>query len=383
MSAVAEAGQSSRAQVPAAPKRRRGGLNAGQGRRAFLLVVPTLVLLTVVIVYPLIKAIIMSFQKDSGLDKATGMFVQGGFAGLDNYKHWLLQQCATVGGGTKPCPPGSLGSQFYDALFVTLFFTVATVSIEIMLGLWFATIMNRTFRGRGLVRAAILVPWAIPTAVTAKLWLFIFAYAGIANRLLGVVGIKPVLWTGDTWPSRFAVVIADVWKTTPFMALLILAGLQIISADVYEAAAIDGASKWQTFTRITLPIIRVPLMVAILFRTLDVLRIFDLPFILTGGGGGSGHATTTLSILVIAQIRQGFNSASALSTIVFALIAFTAFLFIKFGNADVVQRPPSTKRPKGRLTFGRAKVSAGAVQAAADADTARHAQATADAQSGK
>jgi len=221
-----------------------------------------------------------------------------------------------------------------------------------VLGLWFATIMNRTFRGRGLVRAAILVPWAIPTAVTAKLWYFIFAYDGIANRLIGVVGIKPLLWTGDAWPARFAIIIADVWKTTPFMALLILAGLQIISADVYEAAAIDGASRWQTFLRITLPMIKVPLMVAVLFRTLDVLRIFDLPWILTHGGGGSGNATTTLSILVINQIRAGFNAASALSTLVFLIIAFAAFLFIKFGGADVVQRPP-TAPGTGRRWFRR------------------------------
>ncbi len=324
------------------------GVGTRQTRAAALLVAPTLALLAVVILYPLIKAVVMSFQKDRGLDKATGLFVEGGNAGVSNYKHWLLQQCNVAGGGTVSCPPGTLGSQFYDALFVTLFFTVATVVFEIVLGLWFATIMNRTFKGRGLVRAAILVPWAIPTAVTAKLWYFIFAFDGIANRLLGVVGIKPLLWTGDAWPARFAIVIADVWKTTPFMALLILAGLQIISAEVYEAAAIDGCSRWQVFTRITLPMIKVPLMVAILFRTLDVLRIFDLPYILTQGGGGNGHATTSLSILVINQIRQGFNSASALSTIVFLIIAFVAFLFIKFGGADVVQRPPSRKKPRGR-----------------------------------
>jgi len=329
--------------TPEAPVKRRGkGLNAGQGRRGWLLVAPTIALLGVVILYPLVKAVLMSFQKDAGLDKATGMFTEGGFAGLSNYRHWLLQQCASPT-GPVPCGPGSLGAQFYDALFVTLFFTVATVSLEIVLGLWFATIMNRTFKGRGLVRAAILIPWAIPTAVTAKLWFFIFAYQGIANKLLGVVGISPLLWTGDTWPARFAIVIADVWKTTPFMALLILAGLQIISSDVYEAAQIDGASKWQTFRMITLPLIKVPLMVAVLFRTLDVLRIYDLPAILTGGGGGSGHATTTLSILVIAQIRQGFNSASALSTLVFLLIAFVAWIFVKFLGADVVQRPPGAK----------------------------------------
>ena len=167
-----------------------------------------------------------------------------------------------------------------------------------------------------------------------------FAYDGIANHLLGFIGISPLLWTGDAWPARFAVIIADVWKTTPFMALLILAGLQLISSDVYEAAQIDGASKWQTFRMVTLPLIKVPLMVAVLFRTLDVLRIYDLPAILTGGGGGSGHATTSLSILVIAQIRQGFNSASALSTLVFLLIAFVAWVFVKFLGADVVQRPP-------------------------------------------
>ena len=322
-------------------KRKRGGLNAGQGRRGVFLVLPTIVVLTVVIVYPLISAVILSFQKDSGLDKATGLFVEGGPAGLSNYTHWLLADCGT---GKGSCPPGSIGSLFWPALFVTLFFTVVSVSIEVILGLWFATIMNREFRGRGLVRAAILGPWAIPTAVTAKLWLFIFAYDGIANHLLGFVGVSPLLWTGDAWPARFAVIIADVWKTTPFMALLILAGLQLIGSDVYEAAQIDGASRWQTFTRITLPMIKVPLMVAVLFRTLDVLRIFDLPYILTGGGGGDGHATTTLSILVIKQIREGFHSASALSTIVFLIIAFVAFLFIRFGGADVVQRPPKPSK---------------------------------------
>jgi multiple sugar transport system permease protein len=204
-------------------------------------------------------------------------------------------------------------------------------------------IMNRTFRGRGLVRAAILIPWAIPTAVTAKLFFFIFAFTGIANKLIGLVGISPQLWTSDPWAAKFAIIIADVWKTTPFMALLILAGLQLISADVYEAAQIDGATKWQTFVRITLPLVKVPLMVAVLFRTLDVLRIYDLPAILTQGAGG----TTSLSMLVIKQIRAGFHSAAALSTIVFLLIAFVAWLFIQFGGADVIQRPPASKK-KGK-----------------------------------
>jgi multiple sugar transport system permease protein len=313
------------------------GLNYGQGRQGLLLVAPTLIFLAIIIIYPLLRAIYLSFLKDQGLDPATGLFVEGGSAGLSNYTHWLLQKCGEV-----DCPDGTIGAQFYGALWVTLFFTAVSVILEVLLGIWFAMIMNRDFKGRGLVRAAILIPWAIPTAVTAKLWYFIFAYDGIANKLLGVVGIDPKLWTSDPIAAKFAIVIADVWKTTPFMALLILAGLQLVPGDVYEAAQIDGATKWQTFTRITLPLIKVPLMVAVLFRTLDVLRIYDLPAILTQGAGG----TTSLSMLVIRQIRQGgFNNASALSTLVFLLIAFTAFLFIRFGGADVIQRPPEAKKP--------------------------------------
>ena len=333
MSAVAESTRGSTKNKP--PKER--GLNAGQGRQGLLLVAPTMVFLAIIIIYPLIRAVQLSFQKDEGLDPATGLFVQGGSAGISNYTHWLLQRCGDV-----TCPPGTLGAQFYDALQVTVLFTVASVVIEVILGMWFAMIMNRDFKGRGLVRAAILIPWAIPTAVTAKLWEFIFAFDGIANRLLGFIGISPQLWTSDPTAAKLAIIVADVWKTTPFMALLILAGLQLIPGDVYEAAQIDGATKWQTFTRITLPLVKTPLMVAVLFRTLDVLRIYDLPAILTQGAGG----TTTLSMLVIAQIRQGFHSASALSTIVFLIIAFVAFLFIKFGGADVIQRPPQSKKPK-------------------------------------
>ncbi|WP_426623064.1 carbohydrate ABC transporter permease [Leifsonia sp. McL0607] len=304
-----------------------------QSRWAFYLIIPTITLLAVVIGYPIVSAIVMSFQKDAGLDPATGLFVQGGFAGFQNYAHWLFQQCAGPNGTTVSCPPGNLGSTFWSAVGVTFFFTVTTVILETLLGLWFALIMNRAFRGRGFVRAAILIPWAIPTAVTAKLWFFIFSFAGVANAVLGA----HILWTSDEWASRFAVIIADTWKTTPFMALLILAGLQIIPEDVYEAAKVDGASTWQRFWRVTMPLLRPALMVAVLFRVLDALRIYDLPQILTGGGGGTGHATTTLSILVVDQIRQGFNSAAALSTITFILIFLVAFIFVRFLGTNVVR----------------------------------------------
>jgi ABC-type sugar transport system permease subunit len=315
------------------PLRRNRSLTAGEGRTALYLIIPTLALLAVVIGYPVVRAIIMSVQKDPGLDPATGMFTSGGSAGFANYTHWLLQQCNSTTGGTEACPPGTLGSQFWDSMFTTVFFTVCTVVIEVLLGMWMAIVMNRAFRGRALLRASILVPWAIPTAVTAKLWFFIFAYDGIANHLFGT----HILWTGGEWASRFAIIIADVWKTTPFIALLILAGLQVIPADVYEAARVDGANAWQRFVRVTLPLVRPALIVAVLFRVLDVLRIYDLPAILTGGGGGTGHATTTLSILVVDQIRQGFNSAAALSTITFLFIFLVAFIFVKFLGANVVQ----------------------------------------------
>jgi ABC-type sugar transport system permease subunit len=312
-------------------RRRRAELDEARNRLGLYLITPTIVVLGIVIGYPVVRAIIMSFQKDPGLDPSTGLFVSGGFAGFSNYTHWLFQQCGSV-----KCPPGTLGAQFWPAMWTTIFFTVATVVIEVLLGMWMALVMNRAFKGRGLLRASVLVPWSIPTAVTAKLWFFIFAFQGIANSLFHT----KILWTGSQWPARFAVVIADVWKTTPFIALLILAGLQLISADVYEAAKVDGATAWQRFTRITLPLVKPALLVAILFRTLDVLRMYDLPAILTGGA----NQTTTLSILVVGQIRQGFNSAAALSTITFLFIFLVAFLFVKLLGANVVKTQESQQK---------------------------------------
>jgi multiple sugar transport system permease protein len=312
-------------------RRGRSEHAAAQNRLGLYLIAPSIIVLLIVIGYPVVRAVVMSFQKDAGLDPATGLFVEGGFAGFENYTHWLFERCGDI-----KCPPGTLGSQFWESMSTTIFFTVATVVIEVCLGMWMALVMSRAFKGRGLMRASVLVPWSIPTAVTAKLWFFIFAFDGIANALLGT----EILWTGSEWPARFAVIVADVWKTTPFIALLILAGLQIIPEDVYEAAKVDGATKWQRFTRITLPLVKPALMVAVLFRVLDVLRIFDLPYILTGGANN----TTTLSILVVNQIRQGFNSAAALSTITFVFIFLVAFVFVRVLGANVVQTTQSQQK---------------------------------------
>jgi multiple sugar transport system permease protein len=301
-----------------------------------MLVAPSLILLAIVIVYPVTNAVIMSFQKDAGLNNATGSFVAGGFAGLANYKHWLLQQCTDLSGATVPCPPGTLGAQFWSSMGTTFFFTVVTVALETVIGFGMAVIMSRAFRGRSLLRASVLVPWAIPTAVTAKLFFFIFAFEGIANKLFGTT----ILWTGSDGPARWAIIIADVWKTTPFMALLILAGLQIIPGDVYEAARVDGVTAWQRLIHITLPLVRPALMVAILFRTLDALRMYDLPAIMTGGANN----TTTLSILVVQQIREGFNSAAALSTITFVTIFLVAFIFVRFLGVNAVETTTAIKK---------------------------------------
>src|SRR5919202_2712783 len=302
-----------------------------EARNAYLLLLPTVVAMALVVGYPIVLSIINSFQSDSsGIDPKTGQFVQGGFVGLNNYTHWLLQECRT-GGQVVACAPGNLANSFWNWVFVTFFFAVVTVILETVIGLWMAIIMNRGFKGRGILRAAVLVPWAIPTAVTAKLWYFIFANDGIVNTILG----QQIIWTSDLWPSRFAIVIADTWKTTPFMALLILAGLQLIPEDTYEAARMDGASTVQQFFRITLPLLRPALIVAILFRTLDAVRMYDLPAILTRGGGGRGDAPTTIPILVVKQVQSGLNVASALSTITFIIIFLVAFLFIRVLGANI------------------------------------------------
>ena len=322
----------------ASPKRRRHRSDAG---KAAALVAPALAVLAVVIGYPIVRAIWLSFQSDKHLDPATGLFTEGGFAGVEHYLYWLTNRCMTASGEVGACPAGVLATDFWPSVSVTLFFTVVTVALETVLGIGMALVMNHPSRVRSLIRAAVLIPWAIPTAVTAKLWQFMFAPSGIVNSLLG----HNIAWTTDPWAARFAVIIADVWKTAPFMALLILAGLQMIPRDVYEAARVDGASSLQTFTRITLPLVRPALMVAILFRTLDALRMYDLPVIMISGSSNS--PTATISQLVVEDMRQGnFNSASALSTLIFLLIFTVAFVMIRFLGADVGGRQAS-KSMKG------------------------------------
>jgi ABC-type sugar transport system permease subunit len=222
--------------------------------------------------------------------------------------------------------------RFWSALGHTVFFTAASVSLELALGLTLALAMNSAFRGRGVVRATSLLPWAIPTVVAALLWRFMFdSQAGIANAILLSLGAlnRPVVWFIDATTAWIPVILADVWKTTPFVALLLLAGLQNIDKSLYEAAQVDGAGAWWRLWRITIPLLKPTILVALIFRTLDAFRVFDLVYALTGGGPGT--ATEPIALYTHNTILQNlrFGYGSALSVVIFALTFGLALLYIR------------------------------------------------------
>lgn len=297
----------------------------GQGRLAAIMLSPTMLVLLLVIGLPILAGIRQSFFASGGID-ASGFVVQGDqFVGLDNYT-------AIFSGATA--------SRFWNAFYVTTLFTVVCVIIEVVIGMAMALIMNRAFRGRSLIRASILIPWAVPTVVSALLWKWIFNANGIANDLIN----KQVLWSTDGTQAQLAVIIADTWKTAPFIGLLVLAGLQVIPAEVYEAAKIDGSSTWNTFLHITLPLVKPALLVAVLFRILDNLRMFDLPYVLIGKGKPS---VETLSILAQQEsVNQRYGPAAAYAMLLFIYLVIVAFAFVKLLGADVMGDAGSKKKTK-------------------------------------
>ncbi|MBA2459421.1 MAG: sugar ABC transporter permease [Gemmatimonadales bacterium] len=228
--------------------------------------------------------------------------------------------------------------RFWSALGHTVFFASVSVGLELALGLGFALAMNRAFRGRGPVRAAILIPWAIPTIVAGLLWRFMFdGQGGIVNAVLVAAGLldQPRVWFIHPQSAWVPVILADVWKTTPFVALLILAGLQNIDASLYEAARIDGASAWRQFRHVTLPLVKPAILVALIFRTLDAFRVFDLIYALTGGGPGT--STEPIALYTFNALFQTlrFGYGSALSVIVFAITFTLALVYIRLLGADL------------------------------------------------
>ncbi len=242
------------------------------------------------------------------------------FVGLGNYSKYLSD------------------ARMWKSLSNTMIFTVITVFFELVIGLAIALLINRAFFGRGAVRAVVLIPWAIPTAVSAMMWMFLYdGQSGIIAHLFEELHIisnaGDLLSTGAG--AMASVILTDIWKTTPYMALLLLAGLQTIPKDVYEAASVDGASKWYQFRRITLPLLKSSILVALLFRTLDAFRVFDLIFVLTGGGPANSTEVITIYAYKTLFAQQNFGEGSVLSMIVFVSVAIISLIYIKFIGSDL------------------------------------------------
>ena len=310
------------------PAPARAGLNFQQQRAwaAFWFLAPMLAMLFLVAAWPLARSIYFSFT-DTTLNDLYG----GQWVGFDNYLSWrTLPSGRTIFRGTLVDPA------WWNAVWNTVRFSVISVSIETVLGLLVALVLNAEFKGRGLVRAAILIPWAIPTIVSAKMWGWMLNdQFGIINDMLLHLGLidQKIAWTANVDTAMFAVLIVDVWKTTPFMALLCLAGLQMIPRDIYEATKVDGIHPVKVFFKVTLPLVRPALMVAVIFRMLDALRIFDLIYVLTP----NSKATKTMSIISRENLIEfdKFAYGSAQSTLLFAIIATFVAAYIWLGKVDL------------------------------------------------
>ena len=292
------------------------GIEQQEARIAWGLVLPAVLTILLVALFPLVWTAWESLH----LHDLRMPWLGRPFVGLDNYVEAFQDP------------------RFWGALGHTAFFAMTSVGLELILGLWLALALNRAFRGRGLVRAAVLVPWAIPTVVSALLWRFMFeGQSGIVNSLLVDAGVlsEPLVWFIHPKLAWVPVVLADAWKTTPFVALLLLTGLQNIDASLYEAARIDGASAWRQFRHVTLPLLKPAILVALIFRTLDAFRVFDLIYALTGGGPGT--STEPIALYTFNALLQNlqFGYGSALSIIVFAITFSLALIYIKVLGAEL------------------------------------------------
>ena len=282
-------------------------LAASRTRSAWLFLAPMLVILVAVAGWPLLRTIWLGFT-----DANTLRLDQAKWVGLDNYL--THENGKWYGVLADPV--------WWQSVKNTLKFTVISVSIETVLGFGIALVLHRAFPGRGAVRAAILIPWAIPTVVSARIWGWLLNdQYGFINHVLIQLGIvdHPIAWTADPSLLMTSVVLVDVWKTTPFMALLILAALQMLPRECYEAALLDGTHPLKVFGRVTLPLVRPALMVAVIFRAIDALRVFDVIYVLTG----ANEQSMTMSIYARQQLFE-FNLAgygSSASTLLFFIIA--------------------------------------------------------------
>jgi len=280
-----------------------------QTRLAWMLLAPSLLVVALVAIVPLLQTIYQSLT-DARL--ASARPVQ--FIGLRNYTDLLTD------------------GQFLNAIKVTVLFTILTVAFEFLLGLIIALVVNSNFKGRGPMRAAMLVPWAIPTVVSATMWKWMYhdIYGVLNDLLVAKLHLLPqnVAWIADPATAVPAIAAVDIWKTTPFMALLLLAGLQVIPTDIYEAADVDGANPVQQFFRLTLPLLRPAILVALIFRTLDSLRVFDVFYVMFGN-----RADTQTMAVYDQQVITAFSDlgyGGALSVAIFLIIGIFVVTYVTF-----------------------------------------------------
>lgn len=310
----------------AAPSAGPSELTRQRSRAAMIFLLPMGVTLALVAGWPLLRSIYFSLT-DASLNNLSG----AEWVGLSNYLSWTtLDSGKTIYFGVLADPA------WWNAVWNTVRFAFISVLLESALGMAVALALNAEFRGRGLVRAAILIPWAIPTIVSAKMWGWMLNdQFGIINDMLLKVGLisDKIAWAATPETSMLAVLVVDIWKTTPFMALLILAGLQTIPKDIYEAAAIDGVHPVKTFLKVTLPLVRPALMVAVIFRLLDAMRIFDLIYVLTPNSA----QTKTMSIAARENMFDfdKFAYGSAEATLLFLIILITVIAYVFIGRVNL------------------------------------------------
>ena len=269
---------------------------------------PTLLIIALILIYPVLQAFALSVGDN-------------GFGGMEDYKfvglrhYWALMR----------------DDAFWKSLSVTFVFTLVSIPMELVLGVALAVLLNESFHGKGLARLAVLFPWALPTALNALMWRWMYnADYGLFNDIGLKSGVlsEPVNWFGDATLAMGAMVVVSVWKTSSFMALIILAGLQSIPKELYEAGRMDGMTRWREFREITLPLLSGSIMVALIIRSMDALRTFELPFNLTDGGPVS--ATETLSLYAYKTIFNfiEFNSGSAILVVQFIVIFALSLVYI-------------------------------------------------------
>jgi trehalose/maltose transport system permease protein len=290
-------------------------------KAAWLFLAPMLIALTLVAGWPLLRTFFLSFTDASLSDL--------GAANLIGFENYLVYDDGRWYGVLAD-------SVWWQSVWNTVYFSVVSVSLEVVFGVMVALILNAEFKGRVIVRAAVLIPWAIPTIVSAQMWAWMLNdQFGIINHMLMGLGVidAPIAWTANATYSMWAVIMVDVWKTIPFVALLVLAALQMLPKDCYEAAEVDGIHPLRVFFRVTLPLITPALMVAVIFRLLDALRVFDVIYVLTS------NSTSTMSMSVYARQQlvefQDVGYGSAASTLLFLIIALATVAYLYVGRKQI------------------------------------------------